>query len=108
MSGTGGDWQSSKGIAKAILHDRALRRRWLARWLFLTISWMAAGLWVIDGWLADDAWKFIAWWGISFTLAFLLAVFALYDALAVIREEREKSDTRLERTLRDTNNTRDE
>ena len=49
------DWESSKGIAKAILHDRGMRRKWLARWLMLTVGWMAVGLWVIDGWLGAEA-----------------------------------------------------
>lgn len=90
MSGTGSDWESSKGIAKAILRDRGMRRKWLARWLLLTVGWMAVGLWVLDGWLAGNVWKFVAWWGVCFGLACVLVVFALYDALAVVREERGK------------------
>lgn len=89
MSGTGGDWQSSKGIAKAILHDRGMRRRWLGRWLLFTIAWMAAGLWVIDGWLGQEAWRFLAWWGACAVLTIVLMMFALYDALAVVKEERD-------------------
>lgn len=88
MSGTGGDWQSSKGIAKAILHDRRMRRRWLGRLLMLTIGWMAAGLWVIDGWLEEEAWRFLAWWGACAVLTIVLLMFALHDALAVVKEER--------------------
>lgn len=84
------DWQSSKGIAKAILHDRGMRRKWLGRWLMLTMGWMAVGLWVIDDWLGGEAWRFLAWWGGCAVLACVLMIFALYDALAVIREEREK------------------
>jgi len=85
-----GDWQSSKGIANAILHDRGMRRKWLGRWLLVTVAWMAVGLWVIDGWLGDEAWRFLAWWGICAVMAVVLMIFALYDALAVIREERGK------------------
>jgi hypothetical protein len=85
------DWERSRALAKAILHDRMLRRRWLGRWLLLTLGWMAVGLWVIGGWLADDPWRFIVWWGICALLACVLMVFALYDALAVIREERDDS-----------------
>ncbi|MDE0835855.1 MAG: hypothetical protein OSA84_05830 [Akkermansiaceae bacterium] len=88
MSGTGSDWESSKGIAKAILYDRGMRRKWLGRWLMVTIGWMAVGLWVIDGWLGDQAWRFFVWWGVCAVLACVLMIFALYDALAVMREER--------------------
>ena len=84
------DWESSKGIAKAILHDRGMRRKLLARWLMLTVGWMAVGLWVIEGWLGAEAWRFLAWWGVCGVLTLLLMIFALYDALAVIREERGK------------------
>lgn len=84
-----GDWESSKGIAKAILHDRGMRRKWLARWLMLTIAWLATGLWVIDAWLGDEAWRFLLWWGACAVMACMLVVFALYDALAVVKEERE-------------------
>jgi hypothetical protein len=85
-----GDWESSKQIAKAILHDRGMRRKWLARWLMLTIGWMAVGLWVIDVWLAEVAWRFLLWWGTCAVMACLLMVFALYDALAVVREEKNR------------------
>lgn len=90
MSQTPSDWESSKGIAKAILHDRSMRRKWLARLLFLTIAWLAVGLWVIDGWLSAEVWRFVAWWGACGMLALVLLLFALYDSLAVIREERDK------------------
>jgi hypothetical protein len=66
------------------------------------------GLWVGDGLLAESAWKFVVWWGICFLLATVLVIFALYDALAVIREERENSDARLAKALRESKNTGDE
>lgn len=86
------DWDRSKSLAKAILHERGLRRRWLARWLLLTIAWMSSGLWVFDNWLAETPWRFLAWWGICALLACGLMAFALYDAAAVVREERNDSD----------------
>lgn len=82
------DWESSKGIAKAILHNREMRRRWLGRWLLMTIVWIALGLWVFDSWIGDEAWRFFAWWGSCAVMAVVLMIFALYDALAVVREER--------------------
>lgn len=89
--GSAGDWDHSKALARVILLDRGQRRKWLGRFLLLTVAWMAAGLWVLDGWLGEDVWKFLVWWGICFALTAALVVFALYDALAVIREEREKA-----------------
>jgi peptidoglycan biosynthesis protein MviN/MurJ (putative lipid II flippase) len=88
--GKAGDWDLSKALARSILRDRGQRRKWLGRWLLLTMGWMAVGLWVVDGWLGGEMWRFVAWWGVCAVLACVLMVFALYDALAVVREEREK------------------
>lgn len=84
------DWESSKGIAKAMLRDRGTRRKWIARWLFFTLVWMAAGLWLIDGWLEQNVLWFAGWWLFCGFLAIVLVIFALYDWLSVIREEREE------------------
>lgn len=86
------DWENSKGIAKAILHNRGIRRKWLGRWLMLTMCWMAVGLWVIDDWLGGEALRFLVWWSVCAVLACVLMVFAFYDALSVVREEKEKID----------------
>lgn len=90
MKETPSDWESSKGIAKAILRDRNSRRKYLGRFLLFTLLWMAAGLWVIDDWLGDSPLRFLVWWGICGVLAVVLMIFALYDAVAVVREERSK------------------
>ena len=84
------DWESSKGIASAILRDRKVRRKYLGRFLMFTLMWMASGLWVIDSWLSDSPLRFVVWWAVCGVLAIVLMIFALYDALAVVREEREK------------------
>ena len=84
------DWQSSKGVAKSILHDRTLRRKAMARCLALLLAVFAIGLWAIDEWLAADLWRFILWWGGCAFLAVFVVVFALYDAMRVIREERDR------------------
>ena len=90
MSAGGGDWDDSKRLARAVLRDRAARRQWIGRLLMLTLGLMAAGLWVVDGWLQRHLWGFAAWWGGVALLTLIVMLFALYDALAVIREEREK------------------
>lgn len=97
--GSAGDWELSKALARAILHDRGQRRKWLGRWLLLTVAWMASGLWVVDGLLSKNALMFVLWWVFCFFLALGLVVFALYDVLAVMREEGKKSDERFAEIL---------
>lgn len=89
-----GDWELSKALARAILYDRGQRRKWLGRLLFLTVSWMAVGLWVVNNLLSKSALMFLLWWGFCFFLATVLVIFTFYDILAVLREEREKSNER--------------
>ena len=86
---SGSDWESSKGIAKAILYDREQRRRWVLRFLMVTLGWIAVGLWVVDGWLAESPLRFIIWWGICGLMAVILMIFSLYDSVAVVQEERD-------------------
>ncbi|MGC4016181.1 MAG: hypothetical protein QM755_16910 [Luteolibacter sp.] len=80
------------GLARAILHDRPMRRRFLLQLLMMALGMMAIGLWVIEGWLAKHILWFTIWWGCCALLTGSVMIFALYDALAVIREEREKID----------------
>jgi len=80
----------SVGIARAILRDRVVRRKVLGRLLLLALGMMAVGLWLIDGWLAGGLWRFLLWWGGCAGLTGFVMLFALYDALAVLREERER------------------
>lgn len=90
MSQTPSDWDSSKSIAKSMLRDRVTRRKMLGYWLLGVLAWISIGMWAIDEWLADSAMRFIAWWGVCLLLTLMLIMFALHDALSVIREEREK------------------
>ena len=83
-------WIDCKALARAILQDRAARRKGIARLLLATLLVMAAGLWLIDGWLATSAWLFLAWWALCGGMACVVILCALYDALAVVREERDK------------------
>lgn len=85
-----GSWTLSKDLARGILHDRSARRSLLARLLCVILAILVAGLWGIDRWLMADLWRFVIWWGACTILTCLLALLALYDMLAVVREEREK------------------
>ena len=84
------DWKTSKGLAHAILHDRTQRRKVMTRLLVVALALMAGGLWVVDKWLMGDPWRFLLWWGACAIVTCLTVLFAFYDMLAVIREEREK------------------
>lgn len=90
MSSGKDGWNDSKLVARAILHDRAARRKVIGRILLVALVMIAIGLWAIDGWLGGNPWAFLAWWGGVALLTLLVMLFALYDALAVIREERDK------------------
>jgi len=90
VSGAPSDWNSSKGIAKAILQDRGLRRKWIARFLITTVVWLTVGTWLIDDWLGESAVRFLIWWGVCAVLALVLMIFALYDSVTVFREERDR------------------
>lgn len=82
-------WQVSKGLAGEILKNRAERRR-LMTWLLLAVlGMMVGGLWVVDGWLGREVWRFLIWWGVCGGLTCWLLLMACYDALAVVKEERE-------------------
>lgn len=90
MAGGNEGWSDSKLIARAVLHDRASRRKVIARMLIFVLLLMVGGLWVVDGWLAGNVWYFLLWWGAVAFFTFMEMLFALYDVLAVIREERGK------------------
>ena len=83
-------WDDCKGIARAILHDRAARRKIIGRMLMASLLMMAAGLWLIDAWLAASVPRFVIWWGACAALTCVVMLFAVYDALAVVREERDR------------------
>lgn len=84
------DWQSSKGLARSILHDRPARRRAMGRSVALLLAMFAIGLWGIDGWLKAELMRFVLWWGACGFLAIFVMLFGLYDVMRVIREERER------------------
>ena len=81
-----GDWEADKAVARAILGNRALRRRALAIGLIITLSLLVLGLWVIDGWLGQSMLLFVLWWGICALVTLWVLLFALLDALISIQE----------------------
>lgn len=90
MAGGTSGWIHCKLIARAILHDRAERRKVIGRLLALALLLMGGGIWLLDGLLARNPWGFLLWWGGCALVTCGVLLFALYDALAVLREERTK------------------
>ena len=83
-------WSDSATLARAILHDRAERRKWLGGMTLVPLGMMAVGLWVIGDWIWASPWRVLFWWGGCAVATVVVLLFAIYDALAVIREERGK------------------
>lgn len=77
-------------ISRAILHDRVTRRKWLGSTAFVMLGLFALGLWGVESWLAASWIRFGLWWLGVAVLTLMVMLFALYDAVAAIREEREK------------------
>ena len=84
------DWNDSKRIASGILLDRYARRRWLGAFMLASLGMIAAGVWVLDAWLASGPLVFLLWWGACALLTLITLLFAVYDALATVKEERAK------------------
>lgn len=83
-------WNASKEVARMTLRSREQRRKLMFRLLLIALGLMAGGLWAVEDWLAGSPWRFLIWWGACAAVTFLTMLLALYDALAVIREERDK------------------
>jgi hypothetical protein len=84
------DWKVSKALAAGILADRRLRRRALTSAASLLLGMFALGLWGIDGWLGESLWRFGGYWLLCAGLAFFVLLFAVFDLLATLKEERER------------------
>lgn len=97
--GVSGWWSDSLALALAVLHDRAARRRAMMGFVGLLLGVFAGGLWVVDGWLAAVPLRFVLWWGGCGMLAVFVFLFAVYDVLAVVREERERFMDRMRKDL---------
>jgi hypothetical protein len=90
MANQPSEWESSKMLSKAILHDRTTRRKLLGWAALLMLALFAIGLWVIQTWLAQSLLRFTLWWLGCAVYTGVVMLFALYDALRAVREEREK------------------
>lgn len=86
----GSQWAINKGIAQAILSDRSQRRNALGGFALTMLGMLAFGLWGIEDWLKDSILRFTLYWGACGLLCLFVMLFALFDMLATLKEEREK------------------
>jgi len=85
-----GWWQMSLAIAAVTLADRAKRRKFITGLLVFIMCYFSLGSWGIDDWLLQGLWRMLIFWGGLVFLCLVMVFFALFDALAVIGEERRK------------------
>lgn len=85
-----GWWQMSLAIAAVTLADRSKRRSFITGLLVFIICYFSLGHWGIDSFLSKSIWRMVIFWGFLGVLCLMMVLFALFDALAVIGEERRK------------------
>jgi hypothetical protein len=85
-----GWWQMSLAIAAVTLADRVKRRRFITGLLFFILAYFALGNWPLNSWLSQGLWRMLVFWFFLGGLCLFLVLFAFFDALAAIGEERKK------------------
>ena len=83
-------WQFSRAIAMVTLADRKKRRQCITGLLVFILGYFAMGIWVFDSWLMQGLLRMSLYWGFLLVQCVMLVLGAVYDALAVIGEERRK------------------
>jgi len=78
------------GLARMILHSREMRRKVLFQLVIVLLVIVGLGAWPLSGWLGGNIWLFLLWWGVSMFYGLMVILLAIYDMLAVIKEERKK------------------
>jgi hypothetical protein len=79
-----------KAAAAGILRDRGLRRKYLGIFATVMLGMLALGLWGIDDWLSESVARFAIYWLFCGGWCLFVMLFALFDALSVVREERDR------------------
>ena len=83
-----GQWEMDKMLARAVLEDRQMRRKVLGTFAVVMLSMFALGLWGIDEWLAKSVLRFGIYWLLCAMLCLFVMLFALFDLLKSISEEK--------------------
>ena len=85
-----GWWQMSLAIATVTLGDRGKRRRFITGLLMFIVAYFSMGNWPLDSWLSQGLWRMLIFWGFLALMCLFMILMALFDALAVIGEEKRK------------------
>jgi len=75
-----------------ILHSREMRRKVLFQLVLVLLVLVCLGAWPLANWLSGNVWLFLVWWGASMLYGLMVVLLAIYDMLAVVKEEREKME----------------
>ncbi len=75
-----------------ILQTREMRRKVLFQLVLVLLVLVCLGAWPLANWLDDNVWLFLTWWVASTIYGLMVILLAIYDMLAVVKEEREKMD----------------
>ncbi|NNC89438.1 MAG: hypothetical protein HKN82_13350 [Akkermansiaceae bacterium] len=78
------------GVARALLHDRNSRRKFILWVIVAMLLVVALGNWPLEEWLAETPLRFVLWWAGCAFLAVLTFLLGLYDALAVLKENQRR------------------
>ena len=91
MSGKKASWvMVCMGLARMILHSREMRRKMLFQLLIVLLVAVVLGTWPLANWLSGSVWLFLIWWGFCMLYGVMVVLLAIYDMMAVVKEEREK------------------
>lgn len=77
-------------IARVTLFERGRRRKLMSSILIAILTLFSLGTWPLARWLENSIWLMLIWWSICSALCLFLVMLALYDVLAVVREEKAK------------------
>ena len=69
-----------------------MRRKVLFQLVLVLLVLVCLGAWPLANWLDDNVWLFLTWWVASMIYGLMVILLAIYDMLAVVKEEREKMD----------------
>ena len=97
----GGLIRISTGMAKHILHTRALRRKLGLQVLLVLMVFFSLGVFVIEDWLESNLWLFTSFWALIFVLTSVLLFLAFYDALRVVGEVKDEHNKEVADNLRE-------
>ena len=69
-----------------------MRRKVLFQLVIVLLVIVGLGAWPLSGWIAESIWIFLIWWGFCMLYGLMIILLAVYDMLAVVREERERGE----------------